>query len=215
MNQRFPSSPFLRRLHPMNGRLARYGMFLARAASLAAAPPGAVFRAAGDCVLAPASHGPPDEVLAGLVRRRHADNHGPAPRAGDEAFRAAVAEMEEVAARRGVPLVLVVFPDRLRVDPPLARALAIDRAGPGVDPDRQLRAVRAVTLPRIEVEEVLGAGAENFREGDTHLSDLGNLRAGRFVGEALAALLAGEDAFARSAGEADAPARGAGPPGTP
>jgi hypothetical protein len=195
INYRFPASPFLRRFHPLNWRTARYGLFLARSASLAAAAPAAVFRPEGSCELAPGPHGPPGAVLSELVLRREAANHGPEARADSDVFLAAVTEMQAIAGRRGVPFALVVFPDRLRVDPVLAGQLGLDPRRPGTDPDRQLRVVRAVAAPRIEVEEALREGAENYREGDTHLSDLGNLRAGRFVGERLAELLAGEEAF--------------------
>jgi hypothetical protein len=197
INYRFPSSSFLRRFHPLNWRTARYGLFLARSASLAAAAPAAVFRPEGSCELAPPTHGPPSAVLTELVQRREAANHGPEARAESDAFRASVSAMEAIAVRRGVPFVLVVFPDRLRVDPELAAQLGLEPRAPGSDMDRQLRVVRALAAPRIEVEEVLQEGAENFREGDTHLSDLGNLRAGRLVGERLGELLADEPAFAR------------------
>jgi len=197
INFRFPSSPFLRRFHPLNGRTARYGLFLARSASLVTAAPAAVFRDEGSCQLTPAPQPPPSVALAELVRRRQGANHGPRARADGAAFVGAVSEMKTIAARRGVPFVLVVFPDRLRVDAELAEALGIDPRSPGADPDRQLRVVRALVAPRVEVEPVL-RGAESYRDGDTHLSDLGNLRAGTLVGERLASLLVDEPAFAPS-----------------
>jgi hypothetical protein len=88
--------------------------------------------------------------------------------------------------------VVVVFPDRILADREL-------RAGLGLPPDLEtwydLASLRRFVTERagapvIDATDALADGSVDYRESDTHLSDVGNVAAGRFVGERLAELLA-------------------------
>jgi hypothetical protein len=85
----------------------------------------------------------------------------------------------------------VVFPDRVLVDSDLRRLLGRDLAAEGYDLERLRRWIRESVqgAPVLDTAEVLSGASEHYRSGDTHLSDLGNLVAGEWVGERLAALL--------------------------
>jgi hypothetical protein len=201
MSFRFPASPWLRALHPLNTRSFRWALFVVRAGELVRGAPAAARRDAGACDLTPARLPTPlPGALRALVRRRLEANYGPSPRSADAVVERAVAELRAQAARLGVPFVLVVFPDRILVDEALRARLDLDPAR--YDLGRLARLVRArlAAGPLVEAAPALAAGSENYRPDDTHLSDLGNLRAGRFVGEALAGILS--RAGAGEAGEA-------------
>ncbi len=188
VNFRFPESPFLRIFHPLNSRSFRYALFVERASRLVRGSGARARRDAGACRLAPEAV--PTEAPAGLLhlaRRRLAANYGPAARSAIGEVEAALGGLRRLAAER--PVFVVVFPDRVLVDEALAQAAGAD---PRVHDLGRLGAWLDVAWPgAIRVAPALGAGAENYRPNDTHLSDLGNLRAGRHVGAALAERLAG------------------------
>lgn len=187
VNFRFPESAFLRAFHPLNTRSFRYALFVQRASELARGRGAAARRDAGACQLAPRPLATPvSEGLSRLVVRRFEAHHGPAPRMASGEVERALAKLRRIAGE--VPVFLVVFPGRLAADAALARELGVD--APAAEMDQLSRWVDGVWPGALHVAPVLAAGAENFRREDTHLSDLGNLRAGRFVGEALAERLA-------------------------
>jgi len=189
INFRFPQSPFLRWVHPLNSRTFRYALFVARAAQLRGASDDAVRRGDGECRPPGPLADPLPEELEALVRRRlEASYREPlAPLATGvvaESLEAFTAETR----RLGVPLVWVVFPDRVLADTELQARLGWDGDPAGYDLDRLTRWVRerAGDVPLVELVEPLRGPASNYRGSDTHLSDEGNVVAGRHVGERLA-----------------------------
>ena len=191
INFRFPESAFLRWLHPLNTRSFRYLLFVARASQLRFAADDEVRRGDGRCRPPPAGEVGPG--VRGLVERRLEANY----RVG-----AAVAPTSEVAAalyglaartaEDGVPLAVVVFPDRILADRELRERLALP------DPPEayalgRLRDFVSSAVPGaalVDTTGVLSGPSEHYRSSDTHLSDVGNVVAGRYVGERLAGLLA-------------------------
>jgi len=191
MNFRFPRSPFLRWLHPLNTRTARYGMFVWQASRLGRADD-AVQRGDGSCRPPGPLAEPLPEPLRELVLRRLEANYGPRAQLAREGVAETLAAFRREAEQRGVPFVVVVFPDRILADGEL-------RAHLGLPADletwydlaslRRFVAERA-GAPVIDTTDALADGSVDYRESDTHLSDVGNVAAGRFVGERLAELLA-------------------------
>ena len=104
----------------------------------------------------------------------------------------ALAGFRAEAAAAGVPLVIVVFPDRIVADREM-RA----RVGLSFDLDRRNEMARLRTFvaehagdaPVIDATEALTDGSIHYRSSDTHLSDVGNQVAGELVGKRLAELL--------------------------
>ena len=184
---RFPRSWFLRTFHPLNMRTFRWAMilsFFARASTKEML--NAVTVEAGPCGLTPQPLERISPFLRAMVERSLESERrlGTAPKSRDEVT-AAINGMREVAKEIGVPFVLVVFPDRALVDAELQRAMPIEPAR--LEPANAARAF-AVTLPVglvIDMSEAL-TGMGYYRTADTHLSDLGNVVAGRAVGDALA-----------------------------
>jgi hypothetical protein len=207
INDRVPESLFLRLFHPLNWRLFRFAVFVKRTSRFVRGDAAAVRREEGECDLVPHPLESLEPPLRDLVVRRLEANYGPASRLAEGEVERGIAAMRETAAARGVPFAVVVFPDRVRVDAALRERLAAS----GVDLSRyDLGRLRGFVqehfprLPVIEVAPALRAGSENYRPEDTHLSDLGNLRAGRRVGRALARWLP-EAGFASDAGEGRGP----------
>ena len=188
INFRFPRSPFLRWLHPLNSRTARYAMFLWQAARMGRADD-AVQRGDGNCRPPPPLPDPLPEELRDLVLRRYASNYGPEPQLAMQSVADALAGLRAEAAQAGVRLAIVVFPDRIVADREI-RA----RVGLSLDLDRRnelakLRAFvaeQAGDTPVLDTTETLTDGSVNYRSSDTHLSDVGNQVAGKYVGEQLA-----------------------------
>jgi len=183
INFRFPDSAFLRAFHPLNSRSFRYALFIERASQISFGGGAPARRADGPCVLTPPEQpAEPPPGLALLARRRLESNYGTEARTATGEVGLALDELRQVAGDR--PVFLVVFPDRLLVDDRLRQAIGIQH---GVYATGRLDAWVGDAWPEaIRVAPALAAGAENYRLEDTHLSDLGNLRAGRIVGEALA-----------------------------
>jgi hypothetical protein len=201
INFRFPRSSFLRRLHPLNSRTARYAMFFWQAARMGRADD-AVQRGDGNCRPPPPLPDPVPEELGALVMRRYEANYGPAPLLAMQGVADALAGFRAEAAALDVPLAIVVFPDRIVADREI-RA----RLGLSFDLDRRNEMARLRTFvaehagdaPVIDTTEALTGGGVNYRSSDTHLSDVGNEVAGRYVGERLSALLDGGAASDRPA----------------
>jgi hypothetical protein len=190
MNFRFPRAAWLRWLHPLNTRTARYAMFLWQASRLGRADD-AVQRGDGNCRPPPPlpPEVPPD--LRDLVLRRLESNYGPEAKVATEGVADALAAFRREAEALRVPLVVVVFPDRIVVDRELRSRLGL----PGdLEPYFDLGRLRRLVaeragVPVLDATAALDDGSANYRSSDTHLSDTGNVVAGRYVGEELAELL--------------------------
>jgi len=192
MNFRFPVSRFLRAFHPLNSRTFRYLLFVARTSSLDRGIREQVARREGSCQIEGEKLTEVGDALRALVERRLDANYASTgSRAATGVMSQALAGLEERARRLGIPLVLVVFPDRILADHDLQRLLGRDLAAEGYDLERLRRWIQANVHgpPVLDTTEVLRGTSENYRSGDTHLSDLGNVVAGEWVGERLAALL--------------------------
>jgi hypothetical protein len=129
--------------------------------------------------------------LRELVLRRLADSYGPEPRLATDGVADVLRAFAETSRREGIPVVVVVFPDRVLVDRELRERLGLGDLDARADLDRLRRFVaeHAAGLPVVDTTDALRDGSVNFRPSDTHLSDVGNVVAGRHVGAALAALL--------------------------
>ena len=190
MNFRFPRSPFLRWLHPLNTRSARYAMFLWQASRLGRSDD-AVQRGDGSCRPPDPLPDPLPEALRELVLRRLEDNYGPRAQLAREGVAEALAGFRRETARLGVPLVVVVFPDRILADRELRARLGLPADLEALYDLASLRrfVAESAGAPLVDVTDALTDGSVHYRESDTHLSDVGNTVAGRFVGERLAELL--------------------------
>jgi len=203
INFRFPESRFLRTFHPLNTRTFRFALFLVQASRLRGAQDDAVRRGDGRCRPPPPLADPLPDALRTLVARRLERNSG-AGLAGApaEALVAhvgrALDRIQAIAREHAMPFVLVLFPDRIRVDaelrshfepPPVDEAFQLDRFRDGL---LALAAERGI--PVIDAATGLAGTSEDYRPSDTHLSDVGNERAGRTVGAALAHELANQAA---------------------
>lgn len=196
INFRFPRAPFLRWMHPLNTRTFRYALFVGTAARLTVPEHDLVRRVEGACRPRGERLRRLGPGLRGLVQRRLEDNYDPeGGRLATGSVRGALERMAAVARERGVPFAVVVFPDRVLVDPDLKRLLPLE-------PDRWAleRLVRWVgrEVPAradlvVDTAPALAGDSRLYRPEDTHLSDAGNLRAGSRVAEQLAPLL--EDAL--------------------
>jgi hypothetical protein len=192
MNFRYPTSSFLRAFHPLNSRVVRYAVFLWRTAPLVGPPPAPISVDPTRCQEAPETTVLLDDALRPLVERRLKANYeDPMTALTLAEVKQAVTSIEEFAAARGVPLVLVVFPDRIVADAELRSALRLDERGVAYDLTRLQRWVREAfpQLPQIDVNEVLAGSSGSYIPNDTHLSDVGNVRAGEFVADRLAEIL--------------------------
>lgn len=190
INFRFPERAWLRWLHPLNSRTFRYLVFGYQVSQLRGSRDDFVTRGDGQCRPPPPLADPLPEGLRTLVERRLARNYGPAaPPLATGPVARSLDVLSAETAELGVPLAVVVFPDRVRADPDLRERLGIDPAD--YDLERLRSWVRAHTggVPVIDVTPALG-GAQHYRPGDTHLSDPGNVVAGRFVADSLAGLFA-------------------------
>jgi len=189
---RFPRSWFLRRLHPLNSYLFRYVLVIRQLSALPAAEWKPVSLESRTCnysektalEISPTLREPIQQRLAGSQRVAQSKT------ARDEFSRAIVA-MKAEADKLGVPFILVVFPDRVTVDKELREQLKVSTDQIAVL--RSLYTLVYQTLsdtPVLEVAEALQGRAGMYRADDTHLSDLGNIIAGNYVGKRLFELLA-------------------------
>jgi hypothetical protein len=117
-----------------------------------------------------------------------------------------LAAFRHEAEALGVPLVVVVVPDRILADGELRERLGLPA---DLEKYYDLGALRRFVAERagapvVDVTDALRGGSVDYRESDTHLSDVGNVAAGRFVGERLAGFLAGRPAAAYSTPDSQA-----------
>ncbi|HEX6792189.1 MAG TPA: hypothetical protein VF247_12830 [Candidatus Krumholzibacteria bacterium] len=187
---RFPHNWFLKHFHPLNTRLFRWALvvvYFGRASTQdmlnAVSVPG------GPCDFTVKPVGEVSPFLRSTVQRDldNATRVATTPGGYDEA-KTAIDEMRTIAAEMKVPFFLVVFPDRVLADAELRARMNVGA------PDASIKnhgvAVSAFHADRIfDVYELLDGRAGMYREVDTHLSDLGNVAAGEFVGSGLAAYL--------------------------
>lgn len=190
INFRFPSAWFLQLFHPLNSRVFRYALFVRTAGPRAGAPGATADRDPDRCRLDPDPPAPPAATLRSYAERKLAANYA-APMAALAAAEVAdaVRSMQAYATARGLPFVLVVFPDRVLADIELQRSLG-DRVR-GLDLDRLRRWVQESfpELPQIDLTDALAAGDRPYLPSDTHLSDRGNVLAGEVVAARLAEIL--------------------------
>jgi hypothetical protein len=190
INFRFPRSSFLRWLHPLDTRSARYAMFLWQASHLGRADD-YVRRGDGRCRPPPPLPEEPPERLRDLVLRRLDDNYGPSPRRAKDGVAEALRAFADFSRESRIPVVVVVFPDRILADRELRDRLGLADLDARTDLAalRRFVAEHAAGLPVVDTTDALTDGSVNYRPSDTHLSDVGNVVAGRFVGTRLATLL--------------------------
>jgi hypothetical protein len=192
INFRFPESRFLRLFHPLNSRTFRYALFVARVGRLDLGTREQADRREGSCRTRGEKLTEVGDALRSLVERRLDGNYSPQQSLAATAVTSrALAGLEERARRLGIPFVLVVFPDRILADDDLRVLLGRDLAAEGYDLER-LRVWIGENVqgpPVLDTTEVLRGDSRHYRSVDTHLSDLGNVLAGEWVGERLAALI--------------------------
>jgi hypothetical protein len=187
---RFPRAAWLRWLHPLNTRSARYAMFLWQASRLGRADD-YVLRGDGQCRPPPPLPAEVPGPLRELALRRLEANYGPAAAPATEGVGASLDALARECRALGVPLVVVVFPDRIAVDRELRARIGLPadlEAYFDLGKLRRFVADRA-GAPVVDATEALRDGSVNYRPSDTHLSDVGNVAAGRFVGARLAEVL--------------------------
>jgi hypothetical protein len=116
-------------------------------------------------------------------------------RLAEDEVRSALERMRARANERGVPFVVVVFPERIRVDPDLQRLLPLPPWARDLDHLTTWVGRELPGVPRLDLTPALEGESGWYRTRDTHLSDAGNVRAGRAAAERLAALcvLGGDD----------------------
>jgi hypothetical protein len=182
---RFPQSWFLRTFHPLNTRTFRWALvltFFGKASTHDMLQ--AVSVAGGPCDMHPQPLTQVSPFLRDTVERDYDNVRRVASSSvGYVEATAAIARMREIASEMHVPFVLVVFPDRVLVDAELQALM--DTEAP--DASSQLHAY-ATQLAADRVLDMYGqlAGRSGmYRDVDTHLSDLGNVVAGEYVGTAL------------------------------
>ena len=187
---RFPRSAFLRTFHPLNTRAFRWALvlvFFARASTQDML--NAVAVGDGPCQLDAEPLRDVSPFLRATVEKGLVNSQRVAESpAGRRDGAAAMEEMRAIAASLQVPFILVVFPERASVDTELQQSMRIEAER--LEPSLASRAFATEAIPAdqvIDVSTVLAGRPGMYRTADTHLSDLGNVTAGRYVGEALAA----------------------------
>jgi hypothetical protein len=186
---RFPRSWFLRTFHPLNTRTFRWALVLVyfgRASTHEML--NAVSVAGGPCDLSARPLTSVSPFLRVTVERDYENTrHVAACPAGYTEAANAIDEMRTIATQMKVPFFLVIFPDRILADTELQALLG----HPDLAASAKARAF-ATGLPAdgvFDVYSVLAARSGMYRPVDTHLSDLGNVVAGEYVGNALAEAL--------------------------
>lgn len=188
---RFPRNLFLRTFHPLNTRTFRWALVITYFGKASTHDMlSAVSVAGGPCDLHPQPLTQLPPFLRDTVERDY-DNvrRVIASSVGYAEATDAIAGMRAIAAELHVPFILVVFPDRVLVDHELQALMDIGAP----DASSQLHAY-ATQLQADRVLDMYGqlAGKSGmYRQVDTHLSDLGNVIAGEFVGNALVETLSG------------------------
>jgi len=187
MIERLPSAPWLAVLHPLNTRAFRLGSALARLFRADQGDRLATWRADQPCRLNEAEITPlplsPELERTFAQRLKGSAAVDAEPRALDELV-ASLADLRAQTRALGVPLFVVVFPDRVLGDPRVRAALGADVSAPARVRARTLAAL--ADYAPIDATDVLAATPHAYRPIDTHLSDRGNLVAGTFVATRIA-----------------------------
>jgi hypothetical protein len=189
---RFPHSWFLKTFHPLNTRAFRWVLvlvFFARASTQDML--NAVTVGDGPCQLATEPLRDVSPFLRATVEKGlfNAERVAGSP-AGRRDGANAMEEMRLIAASLRVPFILVVFPDRASVDVELQQSMQIEAGRLAPSLANRAFANEAIAADRvIDMSTVLTGRAGMYRAADTHLSDLGNVVAGQYVGAELAAFL--------------------------
>ena len=196
---RFPRNLFLRVFHPLNTRVFRWALvFFGRVPTQEM--PNAVSAPDGPCDLTPDSLTQVTPSLRSIVERDYDNMRRVTGTVSgyDEAARA-IEEMRAVASGLDVPFFLVIVPDRLLAEEKLRTLMGI------AVPDASVQAHGfASSFGADRVLDVYGQLAEKpgmYRSDDTHLSDLGNVVAGEYVGTALADYFTGMPLRHQEAGQ--------------
>jgi lysophospholipase L1-like esterase len=192
---RVPHSWFLRTFHPLNSYIFRYALVMWRLSSFSAAEEKQILLESGNCIFAEERHREVSAELRELIRQRLAGSQRVAQsKRAQEEFINTMAAMKAEADKLRIPLVVVVFPDRVIADSELRLLLELEpKQTAPLNVLHSLVYQAVPDAPTIEVVNALRGHSAMYRIGDTHLSDLGNKIAGEYVGEKLAALLATTD----------------------
>jgi len=185
---RFPKSVFLRTFHPLNTRVFRWALYFTYVSRMSAGAKEAASLAAGECDPDPETLESVTPFLENLIERRlEGSNRVASSDLAQAEALTSVSAMRDEARALGIPFFVVVFPDRVLVDPELQGHMGID--------DSRLKAPKEIEsrvrttffdIPVIEASNELTARVGMYRRSDTHLSDLGNQVAGQYVGQELA-----------------------------
>ncbi len=138
---------------------------------------------------------PLDDVSASLhslvVRRLRSNYHRSKAYTESEVVEDSIAGMSRIASYSGAAFVLVVFPDRVLVDPTLREAIDFGNRSADYDLERWHRLVSkwSATIPTIDLRSTLAGRTEVYRARDTHLNDLGNVVVGERVAEKLGSMI--------------------------
>src|SRR5688572_819623 len=195
---RFPRNLFLRVFHPLNTRVFRWTAVLVKVGSAPEQESDNV--PGGPCDLTPDSLTEVTSLLRSTIERDYDTLRRVAGTLSDfnEAARA-IEEMRAVASGLDVPFFLVIFPDRLLADEPLRNLMGIQV------PDASAQAhgfASGLGADRVlDVYGQLAGKAGMYRALDTHLSDLGNVVAGEYVGTTLAEYFSGMPLRPQEAGQ--------------
>src|SRR5207244_9626193 len=114
MIERFPRSPWLRHLHPLNLRVARLARTMVKLHRFSDGDPSSAAREEGACrpegetLPRPV----PSELRALVDRRLQSSRMVSRELQARRAMLEAVREMRELTGQLGVPLIVVLFPDR-------------------------------------------------------------------------------------------------------
>lgn len=186
---RFPRSWFLRTFHPLNTRTFRWALvlvFFGQASTHEML--NAVSVAGGPCDLIARPLTKVSPFLRVTVERDYENARRVV--ACSDGYREAtnaIAGMRSIAAQMKVPFLLVVFPDRVLADTQLRELMGMQ--APDASSQLHAYATQLEADRVIDVYDQLAARTGMYRPVDTHLSDLGNVVAGEYVGNALAEAL--------------------------
>ena len=187
MIERVPRSSWLAALHPLNTRAFHLAGTLVRLTQADQLERLATWRSDQPCRTneAEVTPLPLARPLARMLERRLEGSAAmdAEPRALDELV-ASLADMRAQTRELGVPLFVVVFPDRVLGDPAVRDALGADVTAPERLRERTLAAL--ADYAPIDATDALAATPHAYRPVDTHLSDRGNVVAGTLVAARIA-----------------------------
>jgi hypothetical protein len=187
---RFPRSWFLRTFHPLNTRTFRWALvlvFFGQASTHEML--NAVSVGGGPCDLIARPLTKVSPFLRVTVERDYENaRRVVACSGGYREATDAIAGMRAIAAQMKVPFFLAVFPDRVLADSQLQELMGMQ--APDASSQLHEYATQLEADGVIDVYGQLAARTGMYRTVDTHLSDLGNVVAGEYVGNALAEALA-------------------------